>query len=104
MGFSIEEAARKARHASRQVAKLSAEQKNQLLRDIAARMLEQTAQILVANEQDLAAARANNLDAAMLDRLKLSPQRIQDIGDAVLEIAAQPDPVGNVANIQRMPS
>lgn len=104
MSFSIEEAARKARQASRQVAKLGAEQKNQLLRDIASRMLEHTAQVLVANEQDLSAGRVNGLDAAMLDRLKLTPQRIQGIADAVLEIAAQPDPVGSIANIQRMPS
>lgn len=104
MSFSIEEAARKARHASRQVAKLTGEQKNKLLRDIATRMLEQTPQILVANERDLASGRTNGLDAAMLDRLKLTPQRIQGIADAVLEIAAQPDPVGSISSIQRRPS
>jgi glutamate-5-semialdehyde dehydrogenase len=104
MSFSIEDAARKASQASRQIARLSAEQKNLLLHDIAKRMLEQTAQILVANEQDLADGRGNGLDAAMLDRLKLDPQRIQGIADAVVEIAAQPDPVGSISSIQRRPS
>jgi glutamate-5-semialdehyde dehydrogenase len=104
MNFSIEDAARKARHASRQIAKLSGEQKDQLLKDIASGMLQQTKQILVANEKDLSAARDNDLDAAMLDRLKLTPERIQDIANAVLEIAAQPDPVGSISNIQRRPS
>ena len=104
MSFSIEDAARKARLASRQIGKLTGQQKNTLLQDIASRMLQETAKILVANEQDLAAGRTNGLDDAMLDRLKLTPQRIQAIADAVQEIAAQPDPVGNIANIQRMPS
>jgi glutamate-5-semialdehyde dehydrogenase len=104
MKFSIADAARKASIASRQVAKLSALQKNTLLQDIAARMLDQTAQILVANEKDLASGRALGLDDAMLDRLKLTPERIQSIADAVYEIAGQDDPVGSISNIKRMPS
>ncbi|MFT4938025.1 MAG: glutamate-5-semialdehyde dehydrogenase [Paraglaciecola sp.] len=104
MSFSITDAARKASIASRQVAKLSALQKNTLLHDIAARMLSQTAQILVANEKDLANGRTLGLDPAMLDRLKLTPQRIQGIADAVYEIASQDDPVGSINNIKRMPS
>jgi glutamate-5-semialdehyde dehydrogenase len=104
MSFSIADAAHKAKIASRQVAKLSAAQKDTLLQDIAVRMLDQTAQILVANEKDLANGRARGLDAAMLDRLKLSPQGIQGIANAVYEIAAQDDPVGSIGNIKRMPS
>ena len=83
MTFSIADAARKARIASRQVAKLSALQKDTLLKDIAARMLDRTVQILVANEKDLANGRSLGLDAAMLDRLKLNPERIQSIANAV---------------------
>lgn len=104
MGFSIAQAAKAARLASRQVAKLSAKQKNKLLAEIAQRMLAQTAQILAANEKDLTAGRDNKLDDAMLDRLLLTPERIQNIADAVMNIAGQADPVGSISGIERMPS
>jgi glutamate-5-semialdehyde dehydrogenase len=104
MSFSIAEAALKAKKAARQVANLTAMQKNQLLPDIAEALIANTDSILVANVKDLDAAKENNLDAAMLDRLALDPERIKSIADAVIEIAGQADPVGNISNIQRMPS
>ena len=104
MSFSIAEAASQAKKAARQVANLTAQQKNQLLTDIAQALVENTDSILAANVKDLDSAKENNLDAAMLDRLALDPERIQGIAAAVIEIAGQVDPVGNIANIQRMPS
>ncbi|MCF2947238.1 glutamate-5-semialdehyde dehydrogenase [Paraglaciecola aquimarina] len=104
MSFSIADAAQQAKKAARQVANLNAEQKNQLLVDIAEALSVNTPSILAANEKDLAAGKENNLDAAMLDRLALDPSRIQGIADAVVEIAGQVDPVGNISSIQRMPS
>ncbi|WP_158972652.1 glutamate-5-semialdehyde dehydrogenase [Paraglaciecola sp. L3A3] len=104
MSFSIAEAAQQAKKAARQVANLNAEQKNQLLTDIAESLSANTPSILAANEKDLAAGKENGLDAAMLDRLALDSTRIQAIADAVLEIAGQADPVGNISSIQRMPS
>lgn len=104
MSFSIAAAAQQAKKAARQVANLNAEQKNQLLTDIAEALSANTPSILAANEKDLAAGQTNGLDAAMLDRLALDPQRIQGIADAVIEIAGQSDPVGNISSIQRMPS
>ena len=102
--FSMAQAARQARNASRQVAKLSTIQKNRLLTDIAELLKQNTAQILVANSQDLGAAQDNGLSEAMIDRLKLTPQRINAIAEAVLAIAGQLDPVGSIQNIERMPS
>ena len=104
MSFSISVAAAQAKKAARQVASLSSVQKNTLLHDIATSLQEQTASILAANEIDLAEAQKNGLDAAMLDRLRLNPARIKAIADAVLEIAAQVDPVGSISTISRMPS
>ncbi len=104
MSFSISQAARQARLASRQIAKLSATEKNTLLRDIASALLENTPQILVANELDLANGRSSGLDAAMLDRLMLNSDRLKGIATAVEEIASQSDPVGRIQNIERMPS
>lgn len=104
MSFSISHAAKQARQASRYIARLSATQKNSLLQDIARIMVENTTHILVANELDLAHGRSSGLDAAMLDRLLLNSDRVKHIAEAVLQIAAQSDPVGSINNIQRMPS
>ena len=104
MSFSITVAAKQAKKAARQVANLTAEQRNQLLADIADSLLSSVPAILVANEKDLAEGKINGLDAAMLDRLALDPVRIQGIADAVLEIAGQSDPVGSISKIERMPS
>lgn len=104
MSFSITDAAKQAKKAARQVANLTAFQRNQLLTDIAKVLLDSTPAILAANEKDLAAGKNNGLDAAMLDRLALDPKRIQGIADAVTEIAGQPDPVGSISKIERMPS
>ena len=104
MSFSITDAAKQAKKAARQVANLTAGQRNQLLSDIAEALISNTSSILLANEKDLAAAKSNGLDVAMLDRLALDPKGIQGIANAVLEIAAQPDPVGSISKIERMPS
>jgi glutamate-5-semialdehyde dehydrogenase len=104
MSFSIAVAALQAKKAAHQVANLTAQQKNQLLADISQALVANTDNILAANIKDLDAAKENGLDAAMLDRLALDPKSIQGIADAVIEIAGQPDPVGNIANMQRMPS
>ncbi|MFT2092733.1 glutamate-5-semialdehyde dehydrogenase [Paraglaciecola sp. 2405UD69-4] len=104
MSFSITEAAKQAKKAARQVANLNAQQKDQLLTDIAESLISNTDSILVANAKDLAAGKENGLDAAMLDRLALDPERIQGIANAVLEIAGQGDPVGSISKIERMPS
>ncbi|KXI29857.1 glutamate-5-semialdehyde dehydrogenase [Paraglaciecola hydrolytica] len=104
MSFSISQAAAQAQKAARQVANLSSVQKNTLLTDIANSLLEQTPSILAANKIDLDEGKKNGLDAAMLDRLSLDPQSIKGIANAVLEIAAQVDPVGSISNIQRMAS
>ncbi|WP_289032058.1 glutamate-5-semialdehyde dehydrogenase [uncultured Paraglaciecola sp.] len=104
MSFSITEAAKEAKKAARQVANLNAQQKDQLLTDIAESLISNTKSILIANAKDLAAGEENGLDAAMLDRLALDPTRIQGIADAVIEIAGQTDPVGSISKIERMPS
>ena len=104
MTFSMVQAAKRAKTASRQVAKLTAQQKDNLLGDIAQLLKDQTAQILVANALDLDAAKASNLSDAMIDRLKLTPARIDAIAGAVMDIASQKDPVGSIQQIERMPS
>ena len=101
---SISESAEQAKLAARQIAKLTASQKNAVLRDIAQQLKLQTAHILVANAADLDAAQGKGLSEAMIDRLRLTTESINSIAKAVCDIADQVDPIGSIRNIERMPS
>lgn len=87
---------RRARAASRGLVNLTAEQKNAILRAMAAELIARQDVILAANAIDLARARENGLSSAMIDRLTLDPKRLKGIADAVAEVAALPDPVGEL--------
>ena len=104
MTFSIAAAAKLAKQAAGGIATLNSERKNQLLLAIAEQLSLQQQQILVANDRDLAEAQKNQVDTSMQDRLRLTPERLQAIAQAVLEIAQQPDPVGAVSDVQQRPS
>lgn len=86
------------RDAAHAVAALSSAAKAQLLIDMAAQLLHDEAAILAANAQDIEAARAAGIGPAMLDRLLLNPARIAGIADALREVAALPDPVGQLTH------
>jgi glutamate-5-semialdehyde dehydrogenase len=91
-----EETARKAKAASAELPQCTGGQKNAWLRHSAIRVREQTAALLTANAKDLAAAPGYGLTDAQIDRLKLTPQRIESIAIGLEEVAALPDPVGEV--------
>ena len=84
------------RDAAHAVAALSSAAKAQLLNDMAAQLLADQTAILAANAQDLEAAREAGIGPAMLDRLLLNPARLAGIADALREVAALPDPVGQL--------
>ncbi|WP_058973243.1 glutamate-5-semialdehyde dehydrogenase [Type-D symbiont of Plautia stali] len=92
----LEEMGKAARAASYKLAELSTEQKNQVLLTIADRLEAESADILAANEQDLADARQNGMSAALLDRLTLNPQRLKGIADDVRKVCRLADPVGQL--------
>ena len=104
MTFCITTAAQQAKKAALITANLSADKKNRILRDIATALRKNTATIMIANAQDLANAQAENMDAAMQDRLMLDADRIEAIAVAVEQIAAQPEVVGAISELQTMPS
>jgi glutamate-5-semialdehyde dehydrogenase len=87
---------RRARAAARRVALASEEEKNAALRAMAARIRAREGEILAANAEDLAEARAKRQTPAFIDRLVLNPERLEAIAGAVESIAALPDPVGRV--------
>lgn len=87
---------RRARDASRELNKLSSEQKNTILRAMADEIVARESTILAANAEDLKNAEANGLSKAMIDRLMLDPKRLAAVANAVREVADLPDPVGEV--------
>jgi glutamate-5-semialdehyde dehydrogenase len=85
-----------ARDAARRLSLASTAEKNRALEAAAAATLRRQKRILAENRKDLAAARRSRLGAALLDRLALDPKRLAGIAGALREIAALPDPVGEV--------
>ena len=93
-----------ASHASRILAKASTTTKNDALTKIAFALEENRANLLLANSQDMNNARTHGLDAAMLDRLALSESRINAMIEGLNHVAALPDPIGHVTDLQSRPS
>jgi glutamate-5-semialdehyde dehydrogenase len=93
-----------AREASRAIGKAATSQKNQALEAIAEQISAQTASLKKANKLDLAAGAEKGLDAALLDRLELTDERITSMAEGLLQIATLPDPVGVVTNLAYRPS
>jgi glutamate-5-semialdehyde dehydrogenase len=88
--------ARAAKDAARVLAHAPTGQKDEALRVAAAEIPRRARAILAANRRDLAQARKAGQNAAYLDRLALDPKRLDGIARALLEVAALPDPVGEV--------
>jgi len=93
-----------ARSASRLVAAASTETKNKALLAIARRLREREAELLSANAADLAQARADGLEPALIDRLTLTAAGVAAMAEGLAQIAALPDPVGEMTDIKRRPS
>lgn len=92
----VEEKAKRAKIASAELRVLSADKKNAALLLMADRLVREQANIIEANEKDLAVGRDRGLSDAMLDRLRLNDKRIAAIAQGCREVAALPDPIGEV--------
>ena len=95
---------RAARAASRVLARASTAQKNRALQAAANALDAARATLAAANELDLAAGRANGLEPALLDRLALTPARIDGMIEGLRQVAALPDPVGAIRDMSYRPS
>jgi glutamate-5-semialdehyde dehydrogenase len=93
-----------ARAAATTLAAASTAARNAALTGLAQRLRGAVDALQVANEQDLAAARASGLAEAMVDRLKIGPKVIETVALGCEQIAAMPDPVGEISNVKRRPS
>ncbi len=93
-----------ARAASRFIARADSNSKNEALRCIAAAIRRDFNALLEANHGDLVAAREAGLEPAMLDRLTLTEKGIRAMADGVEQVAALPDPVGEMTDLKYRPS
>lgn len=101
---TVESMAQQARKASRGLVSLATDSKNRALVRMAAALVEQKDFIREENEKDLAAGREKGLAPAMLDRLELSDKVIAAMVSGLNEVAALPDPVGEVAEMVKRPN
>ncbi|PZM96685.1 MAG: glutamate-5-semialdehyde dehydrogenase [Actinobacteria bacterium] len=102
--MSVNEQARRARAAANELATAKRAVKDAALLAMADALVARTSEIVAANEEDLAAGRAAGLSAALLDRLALSPERINGMADGLRQVAALPDPVGEVVRGATLPN
>ena len=98
----LEEKGRAAKAASKKLAFLSTEIKNKALLNIAEALIDKQDEILAANKVDYAQAKASGMSEAMLDRLMLSPSRLEAMSQDVKTVAALPDPVGEVFEMRTL--
>jgi len=96
--------ARDARQASFVMSRLGTAVKNDLLLAMAQALETQSAHIIAENAKDLESAQRKGLSGAMLDRLMLDDKRIAAIADALREVAALPDPIGEVTRMWKRPN
>ena len=101
MNGSVRDSALLCQQAAVKMAALSTDAKNALLRSMADALEAQAATILAANAEDMKAAREKGIGEAMLDRLALDEGRVHGIAEALRQVAALPDPVGQITRSER---
>ncbi len=100
----IEDMAKEAKAASRQLRRVERAQKDSTLELLADKLIDMQADIIKKNEKDLAQARKAGLSAAMIDRLTMDYNVIRGMADGLREVAALPDPVGEVSGMWKRPN
>jgi glutamate-5-semialdehyde dehydrogenase len=93
-----------ARAAAREVARADTDAKNRALLAMATSIRRQEGELIAANREDVDAARSKGLDEAFLDRLTLTPRTVLAMADGLAEIAALPDPVGEITDLRYRPT
>ena len=104
VGTYIHNVGRQARAAARIVARANTATKNRALKEMAAAIERGRKQLIEANARDLDEAKRQNLDSAAVDRLTLTSRVIAAMADGLRQIAALPDPIGEVTKPRKRPS
>ena len=100
----LEKLCEKAAKAKYKVQRLSEEEKNQALRAVADKLLNEKSTILSENEKDLEAGRKKGMHPGLLDRLALTEDRIKGMAEGLLQIAELPDPIGELMETFERPN
>jgi glutamate-5-semialdehyde dehydrogenase len=93
-----------ARGAAAAMAKAGTAAKDHALRNLASLLRQEQAQLVQANGRDLDAARSANMAAPLVDRLKLTASVIETVAQGCEQLAAMPDPIGEITGVKRRPS
>ncbi len=96
--------AKAAKEGARQLAKVSSGEKNNALLKMADALKKRSEELIKENKKDIAAAEKKGLSKAMIDRLTLNEKRINEMAQGLIEVAALPDPVGEVINMRQRPN
>jgi glutamate-5-semialdehyde dehydrogenase len=100
----MQQVGQQARQAARVLVRTPTGPKNKALLATAEAILAREAELLAENRKDMEAGAAKGLDAALLDRLELNPERIAAMADGLRQVAALPDPVGEITDMNYRPS
>lgn len=100
----MQQLGQQARQAGREISKADSGRKNLALLKIAEALSASSAELARENQKDLQAGKDNGLDAASLDRLELTPSRIEAMVEGLNQVAALPDPVGEISHLSYRPS
>lgn len=100
----IKDMTKAGKEASRELRKVSRARKDEALQLMAGKLMEREKAIRQENEKDLASAKEQGLSSAMLDRLTLDAKTLQSMAEALGEVAALPDPVGEVTGMWKRPN
>ena len=93
-----------AKNAGREISRADSGKKNQVLLKIADIIEKHQDRLISENQKDLEAGRQNGLDAASLDRLAITPKGVQAMVEGLKQVAALPDPVGEISDLNYRPS
>jgi glutamate-5-semialdehyde dehydrogenase len=96
--------AKEAKEGARSLAKASSKQKNLALIKMAEALRKRSKELIGENAKDIAHAKNKGLSKAMIDRLALNVRRIQEMSQGLIEVAALPDPVGEILKVRQRPN
>lgn len=104
MGSYMETLGNRAKNASREAGRLSTSEKNKGLLLVADELCQEQELILAENEKDVSAAKARGMKPALVDRLCLTRERVQDMAEGLRQIAVLDDPIGEVLSMKNRPN
>lgn len=104
MNLTLEQIGQNAKLAEAKMRVLSTRQKNDVLSTAADYLIKNKTILLEANEKDIAQARENRMAPALIDRLQLTEERIEQMAEGLLQIAGLDDPIGEVLSMKQRPN